>query len=164
MVTSYLHFCKGIEHYPIVVWFTTSILASLLIWLCHYVSVFLTVGSMVVINLRVLGLAGKRQTLTHIAEIYGPWMWIGVIVLIVTGLLMLAGDSALFCTNGVFGINLLVTLLAVLTGVVINRFASSWDKPSGIPAGAKVFAMVSLLLWLGTILSAVEVPSRSNVP
>lgn len=163
-MSSYVHFCKDLEHYPIVVWFTSSILMSLAIWLCHYLSVFLTVGSMVMINLRVLGGAGKRQSLTQVGEIYGPWMWIGLTVLVVTGLLMLAGDAPLFCTNGVFGINLLVTALAVGSGVIVKKSISSWDRPSGIPAGAKVFATVSLLLWIGTILSAVEVPSRSNVP
>lgn len=128
-MSSYLHFCNNIEHYPVVAWFTSSILVSLMIWLCHYVSVFLTVGSMVMINLRVLGIAGKRQSLTQVADIYGPWMWIGLTVLVVTGILMLAGDSALYCTNGVFGINLLVTALAAATGAVVKKSASSWTVP-----------------------------------
>jgi hypothetical protein len=77
---------------------------------------------------------------------------------------MLAGDSALFCTNMIFGINLLVTAIAAVTGVIVQKNLRAWDQASGPPAGAKILAAVSLLLWLGTILSAVEVPARSSVP
>jgi hypothetical protein len=160
----YLHACQSIQSYPFVMWFTSSILVSLVIWLAHYVSVFLTIGSMVMIDLRVLGLAGKNQTVTEITDFYAPWMWIGLGILFFTGMLMLAGDSALFCTNGVFGVNMLVTVIAAVFGVFIRKRAPAWERPSGIPWGAKVIAGVSILLWVGTILSAVEVPAISAVP
>jgi hypothetical protein len=146
------------------VWFTNSIVTSLLIWMAHYVSVFLTIGSMVMMNLRVLGIAGKSQTVTQVADFYAPWMWIGLTVLFFTGILMLLGDSALFCTNTVFGVNLLITVLAAISGVYVRRRAPAWEQLSGTPRGAKVIAGVSIFLWLGTILSAVAVPALSNVP
>ena len=121
---------------------------------------------MLVINLRVLGLAGKRQSLTQVSELYGPWMWTGLAVLLVTGILMLTGDAPLFCTNGVFGVNLLVTALAAITGVVVKNSMPSLGPPGGRSRWSASFSRqrVSLLLWIGTILTAVEVPSRSNVP
>jgi hypothetical protein len=146
------------------VWFTNAIVVSLLIWMAHYVSVFLTIGSMVMMNLRVLGIAGKNQTITEITDFYAPWMWIGLTVLFFTGILMLLGDSALFCTNTIFGVNLLITVLAAISGVFVRKKAASWEQPSGAPRGAKVIAGVSIFLWLGTILSAVAVPALSNVP
>jgi len=145
-------------------WFNESIIVSLLIWLAHYVSVFLTIGSMVMIDLRVLGVSGRNQSVSDIADFYSPWMWIGLAVLFVTGMLMLAGDSSLFCTNGVFGINMLITIVAAASGVLVRKMAPAWDRPSGTPLGAKLIAAVSILLWLGTILSALEVPAISGVP
>jgi hypothetical protein len=161
---SYLHFCHDLQNYPLVVWFTNAIVVSLVIWMAHYVSVFLTIGSMVMMNLRVLGIAGKNQTITQVADFYAPWMWIGLTVLFFTGILMLLGDSALFCTNTVFGVNLLITVLAAVSGVFVRKRAPAWEGPSGAPRGAKVIAGVSIFLWLGTILSAVAVPALSNVP
>jgi hypothetical protein len=163
-MNSYLHACQDVQSAPIVMWFTQGILISVFIWLIHYLSAFLTVGSMVMIDLRVLGLAGKSQSISQVTKFYSPWMWTGIVALTITGLLMLAGDAVLFCNNVVFGTNLLITALAAVTGVIIARKVPSWDSPSGAPAGAKVLALVSLLLWLGTILSAVEVPALSNVP
>jgi hypothetical protein len=163
-MNTYLQVCQNVQANHFVMWFTGSILVSLIIWLAHYISVFLTVGSMVMIDLRVLGLTGNNQTVSEITDFYAPWMWIGLVVLFCTGMLMLAGDSALFCTNGIFGINMLVTVLAAAAGVFIRRKAPVWEGPSGTPWGAKLFAGFAILLWVGTILSAVEVPARSNVP
>lgn len=161
---SYLHACRDLQTAPIVMWFTNGVVISVFIWLAHYVSVFLTVGSMAMLDLRVLGVAGKSQTMTQVSKIYSPWMWRGLAVLTFTGLLMLAGDALLFCTNGVFGINLLITVLAAISGVIISKKVPTWDLPKGAPLSGRLLAVVSLLLWLGTILSAVEVPARSNVP
>jgi hypothetical protein len=163
-LASYLRACHAVQSNSYVYAFTSSILPSLITWLAHYVSAFLTVGSMVIINLRILGWLGKKRSITEIADFYSPWMWTGLGVLTFTGLLMLAGDSDLFCTNGIFGINLLVTALAAISGVLVKKNAPAWDRPSGAPLGGKILAGISILLWVGTILSAVEVPARSGVP
>ena len=163
-MNQYLDFCGQIERYPIVVWFTNSLLASILIWLSHYFSLFLTIGSMAVLNLRVLGLAGREQTITQIANLYSRWMWIGLAVLFVSGTMMAAGDSVLFCTNGVFGIKLLLIVLAAISGVIIQRNARRWDQAPSVPMAAKALAFVSLILWVGTILAAVDIPALTNVP
>ena len=160
----YLVFCGGIQRYPIVVWFTDTLLVSILIWLSHYFSLFLTIGSMAVLNLRVLGIAGREQTMTQIANVYAKWMWIGLAVLFVSGTMMAAGDSELFCTNGVFGIKLVLIVLAAISGVIIQRNVRRWDQAPAVPVAAKTLALVSLLLWLGTILAAVDIPALTNVP
>lgn len=160
----YLAFCGGIQRYPIVVWFTNSLLASILIWLSHYLSLFLTIGSMAVLNLRVLGIAGRKQTMTQIANVYSKWMWIGLAVLFVSGTMMAAGDSELFCTNNVFGIKLGLIVLAAISGVIIQRNVRRWDQTPAVPMAAKTLALVSLILWVGTILAAVDIPALTNVP
>jgi uncharacterized protein DUF6644 len=160
----YLEFCGQIERYPVVVWFTNSLLASILIWLSHYFSLFLTIGSMVVLDLRVLGVAGRKQTITQIANVYSRWMWTGLAVLFVSGTMMAAGDSVLFCTNGVFGTKLVLIVLAATSGVIIQRSARRWDQAPTVPTAAKALALVSLILWVGTILAAVEIPALTNVP
>jgi hypothetical protein len=163
-MNQYLDFCGRIEHYPIVVWFTNSLLVSILIWLSHYFSLFLTIGSMAVLNLRVLGVAGRKQTITQIANLYSRWMWIGLAVLFVSGTMMAAGDSVLYCTNGVFGIKLALIVLAAISGVIIQRSARTWDRAPAVPAAAKALAFVSLILWVGTILAAVQIPALTSVP
>lgn len=102
--------------------------------------------------------------MTQIANIYSKWMWIGLAVLFVSGTMMAAGDSVLFCTNKVFGIKLGLIALAAISGVVIQRNIRKWDKAPRIPITAKLLASISLALWIGTILSAVDIPALTNVP
>src|SRR5271154_1256407 len=102
-MSTYLYYCGHLQQNSFVVWITNSILISLIVWLCHYFSLFLTIGSMTMINLRVLGVAGRSQTIGQIANLYSRWMWTGLVILLVSGILMLAGDSILFCTNTIFG-------------------------------------------------------------
>ena len=164
MLQTYLYYCGHLQENSFVIWITNSILISLIVWLCHYFSLFLTIGAMTVMNLRVLGIAGSSQTIMQIVNLYSRWMWTGLVVLFVSGILMLAGDSVLFCTNEIFGIKLLVIALAAISGVLIQQGARKWDQMPSVPVGAKVLAVISLVLWIGTILSSVEVPANSGVP
>src|SRR5215467_9549791 len=149
-MTSFLDACYKVQIAPPTLWYSQSTLISLFIWIVHYFSAFLTVGAMVVITLRVLGVAVRGQTITQVSKIYSPWMWVGLTAVTTTGLLLLFSDATSFCANGVFGVSLLVTALATISGIVVTRKAAAWDVPSGPPANAKLFATLSLLLWLGT--------------
>ena len=160
----YLHLCAQLQRNAFVVWVTNSVLVSVMVWLSHYFSLFLTIGAMTMVNLRVLGVAARKQTMTQVADLYSRWMWIGLVILFVSGSLMLAGDALLFCTNGVFGTKLLLIVLAAISGVVIQSRVRKWDELPSTPLGAKAFAFVSVLLWIGTILAAVDVPAFTDVP
>jgi hypothetical protein len=46
---------------------------------------------------------------------------------------------------------------------VVQRNAAKWDVLPTIPPGAKLVALVSLLLWIGTIVMAVEIPALTGV-
>jgi uncharacterized membrane protein YbaN (DUF454 family) len=59
---------------------------------------------------------------------------------------------------------MLVIVLAVVFAVIVQRNVRKWDKLPAIPRGAKFVAFVSLVLWIGVILAAVEVPHLTYVP
>jgi hypothetical protein len=164
VMNSYFHACYSLEHARAVMAYSRSTLISLAIWIVHYLSAFLTVGSMVMIDLRVLGIAGRGQTITQVSKVYSSWLWVGLSVITITGLLLATSDATEFCTNGLFGFSLLVMVVAAISSVIITRKAAAWDALSEPPLAARLFTAFSLLLWFGAILSAVEVPSRSYIP
>jgi hypothetical protein len=78
---------------------------------------------------------------------------------------MFASDATTFAPNWVFHIKLAVIFLAVVFGIFVQWQARKWgkeDAPS-IPAWGKALALISLLLWIGSILASVEVPSLTDV-
>jgi len=159
-----LGWCDWLQHSWWVASIEGSVAASVLVELGHYFGFFLIVGSIAVVDLRILGLAGRGQNAAHLAGQLFPVMWTGLIVAVLTGFLMFAGDAIALFPNPVFRFKLLVVLLAVVFGVIVQWNAGRWSRSQRIRIAAKCVAIVSLALWIGAILSAVEVPHLTYVP
>ncbi len=131
----------------------------------HYFSMFLLVGSIVVIDLRLMGLLARRRTVGEVSSEFFPLMWIGLGLNFFSGFVMFAGDATTFAPNWVFHIKMSVILLAVIFGMIVQFQARKWgqNESAPIPKWGKALAFISLLLWVGSILAAVEVPSLTNV-
>jgi len=140
---------------------TASVAASLEV--IHYFSFFVLVGATAIVDLRVMGLAARRQSAEQISAAAFPWAWTGLAFAVLSGFVMFAGDAGDYLHNAVFYRKLLVVLLAIIFGAVVQRNAGKWDHLPAIPTGAKLVALVSLLLWVGAILMGVDVPAITGV-
>jgi hypothetical protein len=159
-----LHLCEWLQHTWWVAAIEGSVAASVCVELTHYFSFFLLVGSIVVMDIHILGFAGRRQDAAYLADQLFPVMWTGLGLVMVSGFIMFAGDAIALFPNPVFRFKLLVMLLAIGCGVIVQANVGKWDRLPAIPAKAKWVAFVSLALWIGTILAAVEVPHLTYVP
>lgn len=145
-------------------WADDSVLVATVFEIMHYFSMFLLVGSIVIVDLHLLGLIAKRRTIGEVSSEFFPLMWIGMALNFFSGFVMFAGDATTFAPNWVFHIKVTVIALAVVFGVIVQLQARKWARSeSGVPGWGKALALLSLLLWIGSILSAVEVPSLTNV-
>jgi hypothetical protein len=156
-------FCNWLTHTWLIAWVSNSVVISTLVELTHYVSLFLLVGSIALVDLRILGIAARRRSVTQLADELFPWMWTGLALNFLSGFLLFAGDAATFWVNWVFHIKLTVILIAVIFGIIVQWNARRWGQLPSISIGAKVLALVSLLLWIGSILASVEVPALTSV-
>ena len=129
----------------------------------HYFSLFVLVGTIGIVDLRVLGVAGRRRTATQLAAQIFPWMWSALGLAILSGFIMFATDATDYFPDAIFRIKIIVIALAVIFGIIVQRNIPKWDRPPAISAGAKVVAFVSLLLWIGAILAALEVSAYSGL-
>ena len=152
-------FSRWLQHLPLVVEVTGSAVQISIVWLFHFLGYFLVVGTTTLVDLRILGLAGKRQSATQLAKQLFPWMWLGLLFVTVSGFIMFTGYATQFYSAEVFWIKIGVFLLAIVFGVIVQKNVPKWDRLPSIPAGAKFVALLSLLLWVGMILASVEVPA-----
>ncbi|HLJ23131.1 MAG TPA: hypothetical protein VKT71_03425 [Candidatus Acidoferrales bacterium] len=159
-----LNWCDWLQHSWWVASLDGSVALSVLVELGHYFGFFLIVGSIVVVDLRILGLAGRGHDAARLAGQLFPVMWTGLFFALLTGFLMFADDAVALFPNPVFRIKLLVVLLAVIFGAIVQWRVGRWDRFARIPVSAKCLAAVSLALWIGAILSSVEVPHLTYVP
>jgi uncharacterized membrane protein len=131
----------------------------------HYFSMFLLVGSIAFVDLRLMGIAGRRRSIADISSQFFPVMWMGMALNFFSGFVMFASDATTFVPNWVFHIKLTVIFLAVVFGIIVQFQARKWGQEDAppVPAWGKALALISLLLWIGSILASVEVPSLTDV-
>jgi hypothetical protein len=157
------HFCEALQHNSWIIFLNSSIPITSFFEVCHYAGFFLLVGSIALIDLRVLGIAGRRQTATEMAQQLFPWMWIGLLFAAVSGFLMFAGDAIDFYEASLFRTKILVLLAALVVGIFVQWQVPRWDRQPKMPLAAKSVALLSLILWVATILAALEVPAINGV-
>jgi hypothetical protein len=129
----------------------------------HYFTLFFFIGTIVLVDLRILGLAGRGQTISLLADQLLPWTWIGFTLAMISGFLLFTTDAGDYAPDHVFQAKMLVILLALIFTVIVHRGQRKWNQLPAIPLGVKVIAALSLLLWLGAILAGVDIAALSGL-
>lgn len=129
----------------------------------HYFTLFVMVGTSVVIDLRVLGLAGKGKPIAQFAEQIYPWMWGAFWLAVITGFLEFATDAGDYLPDTVFRVKMTVILLAVIFTILLQRSVSGAPEMKLASGGTKALAALSLLFWIGSILAGVEIAAISGL-
>jgi len=158
-----LTFCSWLEHSSWVTVISNTAWLYAIFEVLHYFSLFVLVGSIVVVDLGVLGAVGRRQTVAQLAEQLFPWMWAGFGIAVLSGFVMFATGAIAYFPDKVFRVKMLVIMLAVIFAIGVERNVPKWARSPQIPVGAKLVALISLLLWLGAILAGVEISAISGL-
>jgi uncharacterized membrane protein len=157
------HFFERLQHASWIVAANNSTWGSAVLEVIHYFSFFVLVGSIAIVDLRIIGVAGRRQSAALLAERAFPWVWTGLGLSIATGFVMFAGDASQYVPNSVFHKKLFTILLAAAFSVWVQRGVQRWDRLPVMPIWAKLLALVSLMLWVEAILMGVNVPAITGV-
>jgi hypothetical protein len=129
----------------------------------HYLTMFWFIGSIAVVDLRVMGVLARRRSLGELAEQLFPWAWIGFTFAVISGFLMFATDAGDWAPSKVFHIKLTLIAVSAIFAFIVQRGARKWAQDPEIPQAAKIVALISLLLWVATILSASEIPALEGL-
>jgi uncharacterized membrane protein SirB2 len=158
-----LHFCEWLEHSSWIIALDSNVPLSLFFEIMHYSGFFLLVGTTVIVDLRVMGLAGRREQPSGLAEQLRPWMWAGFCMAAFSGFFMFAADAADFYLADWFRYKIIVVLVALIIGALMFRRVRGSGEAQDFSAAVKLAAFVSLVFWIGAILVSVEVPAISGV-
>jgi hypothetical protein len=121
----------------------------------HILAISVVFGGGLMISLRLLGVGASGRTVSRLAQTLLPWMWWSLIVLLLTGLLQLVAEPVRELGTTAFWLkmSMLVCVLAlnVWFGRTVRARAATWDSAVTRPASARLFAVASLLLWVGIV-------------
>lgn len=123
----------------------------------HILSIAAIMGSVVLIDLRVLGLALPSQSTAELVRRLMPWTWWALPVLAVSGLVFVCAQPARYLSNPVFGLKFAMLAPAIIFAAVFQwgnaRDASFWERSRGRSTSARAIAAFSLLLWVGVVMA-----------
>ncbi|MQA30024.1 MAG: hypothetical protein GEU82_09325 [Luteitalea sp.] len=123
----------------------------------HLLSISAIMGSIVLIDLRVLGLALPTQSTNELVRRLMPWTWWALPVLAVSGLVLVFARPARYLSNPVFGLKFAMLAPAIVLAVVFQRGSTRhphfWEGSPRRRASARAIAAVSLLLWVGVAMA-----------
>jgi hypothetical protein len=120
----------------------------------HIFGVALVLGAVVALDLRVLGL-GRALPLRAVSDFLLPLIWIGLALVIPSGLLMFVADAGPLVGSTIFQVKMLL-LVAALANAVLFRLLFDRRLANGdarAPAGGMLLAGLSLALWPAVIVA-----------
>jgi hypothetical protein len=114
----------------------------------HFLGFAFSIGTITIVDLRLLGIAMRRQTAAQLATDLAPWTAIGIGLMLTTGPLMFSSDAVTYHFNPSFQFKMVCLSAALLFHFTVHRFAVRSSAP---PIAAKLAGAVSLLLWAGVV-------------
>jgi hypothetical protein len=115
---------------------------------CHILGFTVTLGTISLLDFRVLGLAMGRQPIPDLARDLAPWTLAGLVTVLLSGPMLFSSDPDMYYLNRSFQFKMVCLLAAIIFNYTVHRKMVRSDKPS---ASAKLLASISLLLWAGVI-------------
>ena len=121
----------------------------------HIVAIGVALSSVLMIDFRILGWAGRDQSLIEVTERFSPWLSGALSLLLATGIVMVIGEPARELLALSFWLKMCLVAIgtAVVAGfrITLPKHEAYWENPSG-RWSIKSLALLTLLIWLGIVI------------
>jgi hypothetical protein len=118
----------------------------------HIIGFALSIGTIAVLDFRLLGMGLIRHPASELAKDLAPWTLVGLAIMLLSGPAMFSSDPDLYYLNGAFQIKMVALLLAIVFHYTFHRKVAAQDASGG---SAKLVACISLTLWMSIILCGI---------
>ena len=120
----------------------------------HIIGFSILVGSVVMFDLRVLGLS-RQISVRALARHLLPWSVAALLIIVPTGLLMFSAHAGDFLGNRAFQLKMALLLTAGMNAAIFHtgpfQSAAAWDTHATAPLAARISVALSLVIWFSII-------------
>ena len=106
----------------------------------HILAIAAVMSSVLMLDLRLLGIVGKDLSLARVSARYRPIIWWTLPILLATGAVMIIGEPARSLANPVFQLKMLLLLAAIAVTAAFHK-------------ESRIIAILSLSLWAGIVFA-----------
>ena len=123
----------------------------------HVLTLMLFAGSILFVDLRLLGLIFRTVPVSKVADTILPYTVAGFIVMVITGVALFYANPLEYYYNIVFRLKIAFILAAALNIFIfhyrLQRDRAAWDVAAKPPRKARIAAATSLGLWISVIVA-----------
>ncbi len=126
-----------------------------LVELVHVLAICLVVGSILAVDLRLLGVAWIQRSVSSVTRGVLPLTWGAFVVAVGSGGLMFISNATKYLGNGFFIAKMILIGVAGLNMAVFHLISAKdlprWDNESRLPLPARLAGGVSILIWIAVV-------------
>src|SRR5215469_8023928 len=102
--------CQWLEHTGMGISIRQSFWLFPVIETVHIFGIICLVGSTSILDLRLMGLAFKGDTVSALAKRFLSWTWVGFVIQVVTGFLLFSSEATKMIDNRAFQLKMLLIM------------------------------------------------------
>ena len=118
----------------------------------HVIALVTVIGSIAVMDLRLLGLASRQSAVTAMSNDTLPWTWVAFILAAISGSLLFVSKASGYAANPWFLLKMGTLVLAGANMAVFHlsvwRTVHEWDSDCVVPTAGKIAGGLSLFFWI----------------
>jgi hypothetical protein len=116
----------------------------------HILALTVLYGTVIVVDLRLLGAGLKRQTVSRVAAELRPWMFGSLALILCSGAMLFLSEAMKCFGNDGFRFKMVMLGLALVFQFTVFPWVTSPSRElRASPLLRKAAALVSMILWLG---------------
>jgi hypothetical protein len=129
---------------------------------CIHIAMFaMSVGTIALVDFRLLGLLFKKRTAAEVLKATGLWTLIGLIVVISSGMVIFTTDPLAYYYNWSFRYKIIALAVAIVYNYTIHRKVAMSGANTGVNIAVGGF---SLLLWISIVFAGIFYAFTTDVP
>jgi hypothetical protein len=150
--TRLVEFSLWLSDWPFALWLQSHFYAIPGFQTVHILAIAILFGSTLMLNLRVLGVSGKDQTLAQAFSRYQPWIWAALACLVASGIVLLISEPVRNMVNSVFWLKMGALFVTVTLSLwfqhAIRARMDLWEVSPAGHASIRLGAIALIVLWL----------------
>jgi len=111
------------------------------------------VGSIAVVDFRLLNLGLRHETAARILRYTEPWTLIALVLVVFSGAALFLSQTGVYLVNLIFPIKMYVLVAALIYNFTVHRKVATMENPPVVLS--KFVAIVSLVLWVSIVFGGI---------
>jgi hypothetical protein len=122
----------------------------------HVLAIVLVVGTIAIVDLRLIGYASHRRGARQLIVELLPYTWAAFLLAVVTGSLLFISNAVKYSENTIFLVKMGLLVAAGVNMAIFHmgayRKIADWDDALPPPASARFAGASSLALWIAVVI------------